>query len=75
MGNIYNANVNPVKQNRGNRELTHSYAELEQKADVARNEWEISQPSISQARDNFLTIKVDKLSDDKAREEWRRRQP
>lgn len=47
----------------------HSSAELEPKADVARNQWEISQPSISQTRDNFLTIKVDKLSDDKAREE------
>lgn len=69
MGNIYNANANPVKQTWGNRELTHSSAELEQKADVARNQRETSQTSISQTRDSFLTIKVDKLSDDKARKE------
>lgn len=76
MGNIYNANSNPVEQNWRHRELMYCSAELKPEADVARNKREMSQPRISQTRDNFLAINIEELSDDdKARKEGERKQP
>lgn len=56
MGNIYNPNANPGKENGSSREQIYFSAELQQKADVARTKWETSQPRILQTRDNFLQL-------------------